>query len=71
MEVRVVKTFADKETYKMYAIGEKILLPDERAKDVIKRGLATAITAKAENKQPIEEVVEKPKRKPIKKKVNK
>ena len=46
MKVEVVKTFADKEiTYKMYAVGEVINLPDSRALDVINRGLAKSAEA--------------------------
>lgn len=54
MRVRVIQTFADKEiTYKMYAVGEIISLPDERALNAIDRGLAVEMAdAKAEEKKP-------------------
>ena len=73
MRVKVVKTFADKCTYKMYAVGEIVDLPDERAFSVIDRGLAksaevkkveTAVkepktTAKAATKKPTKRTVRK------------
>lgn len=46
MRVKVVKTFADKCTYKMYAVGEIVDLPDERAFSVIDRGLAESAEVK-------------------------
>ena len=40
MKVKVVRAFADKVIqYKMYAVGEVISLPDDRALDTINRGL--------------------------------
>jgi hypothetical protein len=48
MKVKVIKTFADKCTYKMYAVGEIIDLPDERASSVVEKGLAESAEVKAE-----------------------
>ena len=62
MELKVVRTFADKVTYKMYKVGEIITLPDERAEDAIKKGLAVEVAEKVEAK-----AEEKPKKKPAKK----
>jgi hypothetical protein len=46
MKVKVIKTFADKVIeYKMYAVGEVISLPDDRALDAINRGLAKSAEA--------------------------
>lgn len=57
MKLRVVRTFQDKKTYKMYAIGEIINLPDERASYAIRRGLAVEIAkAKFEITEPTEDV---------------
>ena len=69
MRLKVVKVFADKVTYKMYAIGETITLPDDRADNAIAQGLAVEIAekkveAKVETEEPKEE---KPKKKPAKK----
>lgn len=62
MKLRVVRTFQDKKTYKMYAVGEIINLPDDRASNAIKRGLAVEIAkAKSEITEPTEDV------KPVKK----
>ena len=63
MDLRVVRTFADKEVkYKMYAVGEIISLPDERAKNAIKKGLAVEIAeAKVEVKEEAVEAVEEKK----------
>lgn len=54
MRLRVVQLFADKEIrYKMYAVGEIVNLPDERAHNAIKKGLAVEIAeAKVEEKKP-------------------
>lgn len=61
MKLRVVRTFQDKKTYKMYAVGEIIILPDERASKAIERGLAVEIAmAKSEITEPTENV--KPKK---------
>lgn len=46
MKVKVVKTFADKCTYKMYAVGEIIDLPDGRASSLVDRGLAESVEVK-------------------------
>lgn len=48
MKVKVVKTFADKCTYRMYAVGEIIDLPDERASVAVEKGLAQSVEVKAE-----------------------
>jgi S-adenosylmethionine synthetase len=58
MQIRVVRTFADKELkFKMYGVGEIINLPDIRAKDAIERGLAVEVaTAKVETKEEPTEV---------------
>lgn len=66
VKLKVSKTFADKETYKMYAVGEIISLPDARAKDAIKRGLAVEVAEKVEVKAEA-----KPTKKPAKKSVKK
>lgn len=63
MQVRVLKRFADKVTFKMYEVGEKINLPDARALSVIERGLAEDMTAGA-----TEEPKSEPKKKATKKK---
>lgn len=57
MKVKVVKTFADKCTYKMYAVGEIIDLPDGRASSLVDRGLAES----AEEKVKAEKAVKMPK----------
>lgn len=46
MKVKVVRTFSDKLTYKMYAVGEIIDLPDGRASDAVKKGLVESVEAK-------------------------
>lgn len=66
VKLKVSKTFADKETYKMYAVGEIISLPDVRAKDAIKKGLAVEVAEKVEVKAEA-----KPMKKPAKKSVKK
>jgi len=66
VKLKVSKTFADKETYKMYAVGEIISLPDVRAKDAIKKGLAVEVAEKVEVKAEA-----KPTKKPAKKSVKK
>lgn len=43
MKVKVVKPFADKETFRMYKVGQVIDLPDNRASSAVSRGLATAV----------------------------
>jgi len=67
MQIKVVRTFADKELkYKMYGVGEIINLPDIRAKDAIERGLAVAmVSAKVETEEPTE--VKKTVKKTVKK----
>ena len=63
--LKVVKAFADKEIkFKMYAVGEIISLPDERALNAIEKGLAVEIAEKVEAK---DETEEEPKKKPAKK----
>lgn len=63
--LKVVKAFADKEIkFKMYAVGEIISLPDERALNAIEKGLAVEIAEKVEAK---DETKEEPKKKPAKK----
>lgn len=57
MKVKVVKTFADKCTYKMYAVGEIVDLPDGRASSVVDRGLAELAEVKAK----VETAVKMPK----------
>lgn len=57
MKVKVVKTFADKCTYKMYAVGEIIDLPDARASVAVKNGLAESV----EVKEKAEKAVKMPK----------
>ena len=44
--MKVVKTFADKCTYKMYAVGEIIDLPDARASVAVENGLAESVEVK-------------------------
>ncbi len=53
MKLKVVRTFADyKILHKMYAVGEIIDLPDDRASKAIKLGLAEEIAeAKAEEEK--------------------
>ena len=44
MKVKVVKGFADKfQLWKTHKVGDVIDVPDDRAKDLIGRGLATSI----------------------------
>ena len=43
MKVKVLKPFADKVTFQMYSVGEEITLPDDRAKEGIKRGLVSSL----------------------------
>lgn len=43
MKVKVVKPFADKETFRMYNVGQVVDLPDNRASSAVSRGLATAV----------------------------
>ena len=66
VKLKVSKTFADKETYKMYAVGEIISLPDVRAKDAIEKGLAVEVAEKVEVK-----AEEKPTKKSAKKSTKK
>ncbi len=66
--LRVVKAFADKEIkFKMYAVGEIISLPDERALNAIEKGLAVEIAKKVEAKEETEEPTKKPAKKTAKK----
>ena len=66
--LRVVKAFADKEIkFKMYAVGEIISLPDERALNAIEKGLAVEIAEKVEAKEETEEPTKKPAKKTAKK----
>lgn len=46
MKVKVVKPFADKETFKMYKVGQVIDLPDNRASSAVSRGLVAQIAVK-------------------------
>jgi len=64
VRLKVVKTFADKETFKMYGVGETVNLPDARASLAIKQGLAVEIVEKAK----AETEPKKESRKPAKKK---
>lgn len=43
MKVTVKKVFADKFTHSMYKVGDVIDVTDDRAKDMIGRGLCTAV----------------------------
>lgn len=66
--LRVVKAFADKEIkFKMYAVGEIISLPDERALNAIEKGLAVEIAKKVEAKEETEEPTKKTAKKTAKK----
>jgi topoisomerase IA-like protein len=66
--LKVVKAFADKEIkFKMYAVGEIISLPDERALNAIEKGLAVEIAEKVEAKEETEEPTKKPAKKTAKK----
>lgn len=54
--VKVVKAFADKEIkFKMYAVGETISLPDERALNAIEKGLAIEVKTKETKTEEVEE----------------
>lgn len=56
MKVKAVKEFADKYIlYKMYKVGDVIDVTEDRAKDMIERGLATALepSAKKEVKKTV------------------
>lgn len=54
--VKVVKAFADKEIkFKMYAVGETISLPDERALNAIEKGLAIEAKTKETKIEEVEE----------------
>lgn len=46
MKVKVVKSFADKLTFKMYKVGQVIDLPDERASFAVSRGLVAEMAVK-------------------------
>lgn len=46
MKVKVVKPFADKETFKMYKVGQVIDLPDNRASSAVSRGLVAEMAVK-------------------------
>lgn len=46
MKVKVVKPFADKETFKMYKVGQVIDLPDNRASFAVSKGLVAEIAVK-------------------------
>lgn len=48
MKLKVVRTFADKCNYKMYAVGEIIELPDQRASLAIQKGLVESAEPKTE-----------------------
>lgn len=66
--LKVVKAFADKEIkFKMYGVGEIISLPDDRALNAIKKGLAVEIAKKIEAKEETEEPTKKPAKKTAKK----
>ena len=52
MRVKVIKPFADKYTNKMHAVGEIIILPDERASIAIERGFAVLADAPEAPKKP-------------------
>lgn len=43
MKLKVLKPFADKVTLQMYSVGEEVTLPEDRAKDGIKRGLVASL----------------------------
>lgn len=44
MKVKVTVSFSDKVTYRAHKVGEVLDFPDQRAQDVISRGLAVALT---------------------------
>jgi hypothetical protein len=46
MKVKVVKPFADKETFRMYKVGQVIDLPDNRASYAVSRGLVAEMAVK-------------------------
>lgn len=46
MKVKVIKPFADKETFKMYTVGQVIDLPSDRASSAVSRGLVAEIAVK-------------------------
>lgn len=46
MKVKVVKPFADKETFKMYKVGQVIDLPDNRASVAVNKGLVAEMAVK-------------------------
>lgn len=46
MKVKVVKPFADKETFRMYKVGQVIDLPDTRASFAVSRGLVAEMAVK-------------------------
>lgn len=46
MKVKVVKPFADKETFRMYKVGQVIDLPDKRASFAVNRGLVAEMAVK-------------------------
>ena len=46
MKVKVVKPFADKETFRMYKVGQVIDLPDNRASFAVNRGLVAEMAVK-------------------------
>lgn len=46
MKVKVVKPFADKETFRMYKVGQVIDLPDQRASFAVNRGLVAEMAVK-------------------------
>lgn len=59
--VKVVKAFADKEIkFKMYAVGETISLPDERALNAIEKGLAIEVKTKETKTEEVEKSEEIP-----------
>lgn len=46
MKVKVIKPFADKETFRMYGVGQVIDLPDARGSFAVARGLVAEIAVK-------------------------
>ena len=67
MKVKVIKDFADKkQTWVTHKVGELIDVDDNRAKDLIGRGLAAApVTAKAEDDKPVPKTGKKGKKKNV------
>lgn len=60
MKVRVVKPFADKETFLMYKVGQVIDLPDERASVAVTRGLVAEMAVRVpKNVETADKVPEK------------